>query len=112
MNSLFREVRTNKCPKIIDINTRLSVYYLEQKNKKVKKKMAQYKIIELDLWTAELDRFLNEFQSLNDVKMEEEMIIDEQGNDKRYSLPFRNFGGELNFPEQSYWQLKNIFGDE
>ena len=74
--------------------------------------MAQYKIIELDLWTAELDRFLNEFQSLNDVKMDEEIIIDEQGNDKRYSLSLRNFGGELKFQEQTYYQLKNIFGDD
>ena len=74
--------------------------------------MAQYKIIELDLWTAELDRFLNEFQSLNDVKMDEEIIIDEQGNDKRYSLSLRNFGGVLKFQEQTYWQLKNIFGDD
>ena len=72
----------------------------------------EYKIIELDLWTAELDRFLNEFQSLNDVKMDEEIIIDEQGNDKRYSLSLRNFGGELKFQEQTYWQLKNIFGDD
>ena len=72
----------------------------------------EYKIIELDLWTAELDRFLNEFQALNDVKMDEEIIIDKQGDDKRYSLSLRNFGGELKFQEQTYWQLKNIFGDD
>jgi len=69
----------------------------------------EYKIFELDLWTDKLDRFMNEFNSMNDVKFDYMEVIDRQGVDKRYSLQYRNFGGELKFPEQGYWQLKNVF---
>ena len=71
--------------------------------------MAESKNFELDLWTDKLDRFMTEFSALNDVKFDHMEAVDSQGLDKRYSLEYRNFGGELNFPEQGYWQLKNCF---
>jgi len=72
------------------------------------KKMVEF--FEIDLWTDKLDRFMNEFSSTNDVKFDDLEVIAQQGVDKRYALMYRNFGGkQLNFPEQGYYQLKNVF---
>ncbi len=65
--------------------------------------------LEIDLWTDKLERFRTEFSSMNDVKFDGSDVIEQQGVDKRYSLLYRNFGGELKFPEQGYYQLKNVF---
>jgi len=65
---------------------------------------------EIDLWTDKLDRFRNEFASMNDVKLDDFEVIAQERLDKRYVLMYRNFGGkQLNFPEQGYYQLKNVF---
>ena len=74
--------------------------------------MADYKNIELDIWTDNIERFRTEFASMNDVKFDYMEVIAVQGVDKRYSLEYRNFGGELNFPEQGYYQLKNCWEAE
>ena len=71
--------------------------------------MADYKCVEIDIWTDKVERFRTEFSSMNDVKFDYMEITDRQGVDKRYSLEYRNFGGELNFPEQGYYQLKNVY---
>ena len=72
-------------------------------------KSKEIESVEIDLWTDKVERFRSEFQSLNDVKFDGMDIISVQGLDKRYSLQYRNFGDELNFPEQGYYQLKNVF---
>jgi hypothetical protein len=65
---------------------------------------------EVDLWTDKVERFRTEFSSMNDVKFDGMDVIAQQGLDKRYALFYRNFGKEqLNFPEQGYYQLKNVF---
>jgi len=74
--------------------------------------MADYKFVELDIWTDKVERFRNEFASMNDVKFDYMEVITIQGVDKRYSLQYRNFGGELKFPEQGYYQLKNCWEKE
>ena len=74
--------------------------------------MVDYKNVELDFWTTDLDRFEKEFDALNDVKLYGCDISTDRGEDKRYSMSFRNFGGELKFPEQTYWQFKNMWGDD
>ena len=66
-------------------------------------------IVEIDIWTHDVERFRNEFSSLNDVKFDGMEVISQQGKDKRYSLIYRNFGSEIQFPEEGYYQLKNIF---
>ena len=71
--------------------------------------MAESKSFELDIWTDKLDRFMIEFSSMNDVKFDHVEVVDSQGLDKRYSLEYRNFGGELKFPEQGYWQFKGMY---
>ena len=67
------------------------------------------KPVEIDLWTDDIGRFRIEFSSLNDVKFDGMEVISQQGKDKRYSLIYRNFGSELQFPEEGYYQLKNVF---
>ena len=67
------------------------------------------KSVEIDIWTDKVGRFRTEFASMNDVKFDGMDVIDTQGLDKRYSISYRNFGGELKFPEQGYYQLKNVF---
>ena len=67
------------------------------------------KEFELDIWTDKIERFRTEFTSMNDIKFDGMEIITQQGLDKRYALFYRNFGGELKFPEQGYYQLKNVF---
>ena len=71
--------------------------------------MADYKCVEIDIWTDKVERFRTEFSSMNDVKFEYMEVTDQQGVDKRYFIEYRNFGGELNFPEQGYYQLKNVY---
>jgi len=71
----------------------------------------KYKPVEIDIWTDKIERFRTEFASMNDVKFDHMEVIDQQGKDKRYSLFYRNFGGEINYPEQGYYQLKNAWGD-
>lgn len=72
--------------------------------------MADYKNVEIDIWTDKVERFRTEFTSMNDVKFENMEVTDRQGLDKRYSISYRNFGAELQFPEQGYYQLKNVWG--
>lgn len=71
--------------------------------------MSQARPVEIDLWTDNIERFRNEFNSLNDVKFDGMEVLTQQGNDKRYSLTYRNFDGKLKLPEEGYYQLKNIF---
>lgn len=71
--------------------------------------MAEYKWVEIDIWTADIEAFFNEFEGMNEVKFDNMEVTDQQGVDKRYSLTYRNFGGELNFPEQDSYQLKNCW---
>jgi hypothetical protein len=87
----------------------ISTFLWTEKLKKTKeKKMAEW--FEIDLWTDNIERFRSEFSFMNDVKFEAMDIISQQGNDKRYTLVYRNFGGEkLKFPEQEYYQLKNVY---
>ncbi len=66
------------------------------------------RLVEIDIWTNDLDRFEEDFSKMNDVKMDETQIInqgDEQG--KRYAIFYRNFGGKLKYPKQTYYQLNN-----
>ena len=65
--------------------------------------------VEIDIWTDKIDRFRTEFLSMNDVKFDDSEVTAQQGVDKRYTILYRNFGSELNFPEQGYYQLKNVF---
>lgn len=76
--------------------------------------MADSKNVELDIWINKkvLNRFMNEFDNLNDVKFECDDINTEKDGDVRVSLLYRNFGGELNYPEQTYYQLNNVFEGE
>ena len=71
--------------------------------------MADYKWFEVDIWTDKIERFRTEFSSMNDIKFDDMEIIDQQGLDKRYSITYRNFGEEIQFPEQGYYQLKNCW---
>ena len=69
------------------------------------------KFIELDIWTDKVERFRYEFASMNDCTFEGSEVITIQGVDKRYSLQYRifNANGEVNYPEQGYYQLNNCF---
>ncbi len=71
--------------------------------------MADYKCVEIDIWTDKVERFRTEFSSMNDVSFEYMEVTNQIGLDKRYTIEYRNFGGELNFPEQGYYQLKNVY---
>ena len=73
--------------------------------------MADYKNVEIDIWTSDLENFTNDFEAMNDVKFDYMVVTDQSGVDSRYSLEYRNFGGELQFPEQNYYQLKNVWED-
>ena len=62
--------------------------------------MTEYKCVEIDLWTDKVERFRNEFSSMNDVKFEYMEVTNQIGLDKRYSLEYRNFGGELKYDSE------------
>ena len=71
--------------------------------------MADYKCVELDIWTDKIERFRSEFSAMNDVKFDGMEVLKKTGVDTRYSLQYRNFGGNLKFPEQGYYQLNNCW---
>ena len=68
-------------------------------------------IVEIDIWINKelLGRFRDDFVYLNDVKYDYSEITTTDKEDVRISLMYRNFGGNLKFPEQTYYQLNNAF---
>ena len=87
----------------------LNMYQVLKDAKSSELKSKEPEHIEIDIWTDKIERFRTEFSSMNDVKFDDSEVTDQQGVDKRYTLSYRNFGGELKFPEQGYYELKNVF---
>ena len=104
-NSYIKKVIMLPCPVQMPKNIKHKYSRNDLLNMTVNKVL----MVEVDLWTSDLVRFQDEFEGLNDLKFYEDSLIDSQGDDERHSLVYRNFGGELQFPEQSYWQLKNCW---
>jgi hypothetical protein len=69
------------------------------------------KKIEIDIWInkGRQGRFMTEFEAMNDVKFDGEELGKRQGDDIRVALFYRNFGGKLKYPEQSYYQLNAVY---
>ena len=72
------------------------------------------KIVEVEIWInkALLSKFRDDFDALNDVKYDYSEVNTTDGEDVRIALMYRNFGSELNFPNQDYYQLNNVFEGE
>ncbi len=70
-----------------------------------------YKTVEVEIWIDEdlVSNFCRDFEDLNEVSIEKLEVVAESGSDVRMALFYRNFGGELNFPNQDYYQLNNVF---
>ncbi len=87
----------------------LNMYQVLKDAKSSELKSKEPEHVEIDIWTDKIDRFRTEFLSMNDVKFDDSEVTAQQGVDKRYTILYRNFGSELNFPKQGYYQIKNVF---
>ncbi len=65
------------------------------------------KQVEVEILIQEelISNFTRDFEDLNNIKYEGSEIINEDGDEVEIVFIYRNFGDDLQFPEQEYYQL-------